>query len=202
MANDIILSPQPMAPSVVVQGEVIARVSALCESLIAAPAITDQASLDQVRAIMKGASKLVSDVDVQRSLAKQPWAAVATAIDDAARPIKDQLKAVVEECKEQIRVFLAEQDRIRAEAAKAQAIATAAAAASLAAGHAPVMAVTIQPQTIVAPTRKDYEWVVLDRSLIPAEYFDIAWDRINWDTDRGIVIPGVQKRETTTIVAR
>lgn len=202
MSNDIILSPQPMAPSVVVQGAVIAQVSALCESLGNAPAITDQDSMNAVRAIMTSARKLATEVDSQRSLAKQPWAAVTTAIDNAARPIKDQLEAVVEECKEQIRVFLAEQDRIRRKAEEERKAAEAAAAAALAAGQTPVLVATVQPQTIVAPTRKAYEWVVVDRSKIPEHYFDIAWDRVNFDWKDDKPIPGIEKRERTDVVAR
>jgi hypothetical protein len=202
MANDIILQPQPMTTTVVVAGEVVAEVAALCEKMGHAPAITDQATLDEVRAIMVTASKLATTIDNQRSLAKAPWLAVCKAIDAAPKDLTATLDAIKAECKRQIADFLTEQDRIRAEAEKARKIAEAAAAASLAAGKAPTMAVTLQPQAITAPTREVEEWVVEDRSLIPEQYFDIAWDRVDFDHARGIVIPGLKKVKRTTVVAR
>jgi hypothetical protein len=202
MANDIILQPQPMPTTVVVPGEVVAAVDSLVEAMGAAPVIVDQPTLDQVRAIMVAASKLATTIDSQRSLAKGPWLAVCKAIDAAPKPLTTTLDQIKEECKRQIADFLTEQDRIRAEAEKARKVAEAAATASLAAGNAPTMAVTIQPQTIVAPTRKTYEFVVVDRSKIPDHYFDVAWDRVQFDWKDDKPIPGIERRERTSVVAR
>lgn len=205
MANDIILAQQAIGPIVVVSGELQTSVTTLIERLGALPAITDQASYDALRKVGREAGALVKAVNAQRANAKQPWTDVAKAIDDAARPITAALQAVIDEVKGQGTLFLAEQDRLRIAAEEAARIAQATANAAMAAqpGNAPVLAVTVLPMEIVAPTQTRPEVEVLDLSIIPDEFWDLNLARLRQAvvTD-GREIPGARKIMNTHVVNR
>lgn len=202
MSNDLILTPPQIGPAVVVSGALIAEVATLEQHLGALPAITDQQSLDAVRAVMVAASRLAGQVDAQRANAKRPWAEVGKAIDEAAKPIVGRLTMVKNEAKSQIEAFVLEQDRIKAEAARAQAIAQAAAAAALQQGNAPQLQVTVLPTPISAPTQQHRVVRITDIALIPKDYFDLNTNRVRQALLEGKVVPGAELVEEHRVVAR
>ena len=151
---------------------------------------------------MVQASKLSGQVDAQRSNAKQPWVAVAKAIDATVRPVIDRLDAVKTEAKAQITTFLIEQDRIKQEAWRAQAIAQAAAHAALQQGNAPQLQVTVLPVEITAPTSRYQSVRLTDLELIPREFFDLNTERLREALIAGRSIPGAELVEERRVVAR
>lgn len=202
MSTDLILQPPQIGPTVVLSGALIAEVSSLEQHLGALPAVTDQGSLDAVRAVMVAASRLAGQVDAQRANAKRPWAEVGKAIDAAAKPVITRLELVKGEAKQQIEAFLREQDRIKQEAARAQAIAQAAATAALQQGNAPQLQVTVLPAEIKAPTQRRPTVRINDFQLIPREYFDLNTERVREALLSGKVVPGAELIEEYHVVAR
>jgi hypothetical protein len=203
--RDIVLAQRAVGPVVVVSGELQTSVTALIDRLGALPVITDQVSYDALRKVGREAGALMKLVNAQRANAKQPWIDVAAAIDDAARPITAALQSVIDEVKGQGQEFLAEQDRLRIAAAEAARIAQATADAAMAAqpGNAPALTVTVLPQEIVAPTQKRTEVEVLDKALIPMEFWDLNMARLRQAViTEGREVPGARKVENTYVVNR
>lgn len=202
MSTDLILQPPQIGPTVVLSGTLIAEVASLEQHLGSLPAVTDQGSLDAVRAVMVAASRLAGQVDAQRANAKRPWADVGKAIDAAAKPVISRLELVKGEAKQQIEAFLREQDRIKQEAARAQAIAQAAATAALQQGNAPQLQVTVLPTEIKAPTQRHAVVRINDFQLIPREYFDLNTERVREALLAGKAVPGAELVEEHRVVAR
>ncbi len=203
--RDIVLAPRAVGQVVIVSGELQTNVNTLIERLGAHPGITDQASYDALRKVGREAGALMKAVNAQRANAKQPWTDVAKAIDDAARPITDALQAVIDEVKGQGTLFIQEQDRLRIAAEEAARIAQATANAAMAAqpGNAPQLVVTALPMEIVAPTSTRPEVEVLDRSIIPIEFWDLNMTRLRQAVvTEGREVPGARKVMNTVVVNR
>lgn len=202
MSTDLILQPPQIGPTVVLSGTLIAEVASLENHLGALPAVTDQGSLDAVRAVMVAASRLAGQVDAQRANAKRPWDEVSKAIHAAAKPVITRLELVKGEAKQQIEAFLHEQDRIKREAARAQAIAQAAATAALQQGNAPQLQATVLPTEIKAPTQRRTVVRITDFLLIPREYFDLNTERVREALLSGKAVSGAELVEEQHVVAR
>jgi hypothetical protein len=202
MSTDLILTPPVMAPTIILSGEVIAAVATLEQRLGALPNISDQETLDAVRAVMNEAGDLARAVDAQRANAKAPWAEVANKIDAVARPIRKRLELCVAEAKGQIAIFSAEQDRLRSMALRAQQVAQAAASESLRQGNVPNLQVTLQPETFVLPTRTEQELEIVDQTLVPAQYWIRDDRKIEDHLRQGIAVPGARLKTVTKIVNR
>lgn len=166
--------------------------------LEAAPPITDQASMDLVRAIAAKANTLLKQIEAERKMAQKPFDQVIQAIRAAAKPVTERLEEVVAECKAQIAAALAEQE---AAARKAEAERLAAlAAAKNDPSQVPVVALPTQQLTAATQSRK--EVVVVDPNQVPDQYWVLDMAKIKADALAGVVIPGVEVREVRVVVAK
>lgn len=169
-SRDLILTPPAIPTTVVVAAAVIDMIAAAEQAMTEAPLITDQATYDIVHNVQKHAQKVLRLIDSQRQLVKAPWFAVGKAIDDAARPFIQRCEAVKDEARVQCENFLAEQDRIKAEAEQARRVAEAAAAALLRPGQAPQLSVQVLPTEIHATVTRTTDVEVFDLTLLPREF--------------------------------
>lgn len=209
MSQDIILRPIAASPaSVIVSGALITAVDTLEQRLGHLPAITDQASMDAVRAVMVESSKLAKQVDAQRQNAQEPWDRIVDAIGAAAKPYVLRLNAIKADSKAQIEDWLVEQDRLKLEAQRAAMIAQAAATAALQASQAdhtaplPQLQITTLPQEIRAPTSTRMVLSISNFDLIPRHYYDLNQSRLEADLRAGLKIPGAELVPSTHVVAR
>lgn len=197
--SDIILHPITVPNrAVVLRAEIVQQVDALVAELEAAPPITDQASMDQVRGVLTKASALLKQIETERKAAQKPFDQVIQAIRSAAKPVTERLEAVVAECKTQIATALAQQE---AAARKAEAERLAALAASNS-GLPQVPVVALPTQLLEAATQTRKEVVVVDASQVPDQYWVLDMAKIKADALAGAVIPGVEVREVRIVVAR
>lgn len=197
--SDIILHPITVPNrAVVLRAEIVQQVDALVAELEAAPPITDQASMDQVRGVLTKASALLKQIETERKAAQKPFDQVIQAIRSAAKPVTERLEAVVAECKMQIATALAQQE---AAARKAEAERLAALAASNS-GLPQVPVVALPTQLLEAATQTRKEVVVVDASQVPDQYWVLDMAKIKADALAGAVIPGVEVREVRIVVAR
>jgi hypothetical protein len=204
--SDLIIPTTTPATTIVVKAELLAEVATIRAALGEAPAITDQATLDSVRAVMVRARTLLTTVDAQRTVAKSPFAAVVKAIDGAAKSVTNQLQEVVDDAKLQIEDFLRERDRQMREQEAARAAAEAAARATHTAltGRPTAPLVVMTPvEAVAAPTQTVVELVVTDEAQIPREFFDLNMTRMRQAVlkDKRI-IPGTATQQVSRVVAR
>lgn len=199
---DIVIPTTAPHTTLVVKGELQARVSAITQQMIALPEITDNDSFQGVREVVKMASALKREVEASRQLANGPFNAVIQAINTAAKGVIAQLDTIITEGKQQETAFLVEQQRKQAEEAerirkheeearKDQSRPTAA------------LPITALPQAIDAPlaTRPDIE--ITDEMAIPREFLVVDMVKLRRAvlTD-GRDVPGVKKVIRTQVVAR
>ena len=199
---DIVIPTTAPHTTLVVKGELQARVSAITQQMIALPEITDNDSFQGVREVVKMASALKREVEASRQLANGPFNAVIQAINTAAKGVIAQLDAVITEGKQQETAFLVEQQRKQAEEAerirkheeearKDQSRPTAA------------LPITALPQAIDAPlaTRPDIE--ITDELAIPREFLMVDMVKLRRAVlAEGRDVPGVKKVIRTQVVAR
>ena len=208
---DLIVPTKAPETSVVVSGILLAEVDRIHAAMGAAPTITDQASMDAVRQVMKQASGLRTKIESARQVAKAPFLTIGTTIDEAAKKVSARLDEVVTEAKKQIEDFLIERDRQLREAERvrraAEAAAQAAQAAAIAAGQptrptAALVTTAPLPEAISAPTQQVREVVIFDESLLPREYLAPIMAKIRADALAGKLIPGVRVDHAVKVVAR
>lgn len=199
---DIIATPHPeramIAPAALKQ-----HIAVLFDKMGAAPNITDQASADTIRAIVKEAGQLKKQIEVACKLAKQPSVDLGKMIDKAAKVYIDQVSLVIDEGKAQETAFIIEQDRLMREQEAAQHAAEAAAAQTTEPGRvaAPLIPLPqVQPVSIPTSTFKDV--IIENAMLIPMQYRVLDLVKIRVDALRGINIPGVRVTTITSVVAR
>lgn len=143
-------------------------------------AIDNQPTADAMRAFLLEVKKDFNVVEAARTLVKEPFLTICQMIDDAARGPKERLQAILDDGKEQQRVWIAaeQQRRDREEAARrvAETVATKASSRPTPAIIAPVL-----HETIDAPltTRSDIE--ITDYEQIPAEYWVVDMVKLRHD---------------------
>ncbi len=198
--NDIII-PTPMPAAVVVSGELIEKTAAFIAKLSDHAEITDNTSLQTMRALVKDTSRFKSQVKAAQGVAKAPFESVIAQIDAKAKAIIADLDSVMNEGKRQEAEFLTERDRKLAE--EREYFRKQEEVAKLDTSR-PTPALTILPiaEVVQAPTAQRADMRVIDESLIPAAYREINWVRVRADVLAGKVVPGVEKIMVTTVVAR
>lgn len=202
--RDLILTPPQIPTTVVVAAAVIDGVALLEQKMGDAPTITDQATMDAVRAVMVEAQRWWKTIEAQRETAKRFWLEVGRAIDAAARPYLQRCDAVKNECKLQMEAFLVEQDRLKAEAARALAVAQAAAAAAVGPGTAPKLNVTAYATDVQAPVGRWQEIEVVDATLVPRDFLIVDWPKVrsHMEVHGDNSIPGIRYKQVVRVVAR
>jgi hypothetical protein len=216
--TDLILAPiTTPSTAIIVSAQLQRDVATIEDRLGSAAAITDQASMDLVRAITADAQALLRQVETQRKIAQAPFSAVVDKIMAAAKPITMRLEEVKAEGKLQMAEAVAARDRQlaaeeaarraveQAELAKRAAEAAAAAQAGLPTAPArptpALVPMSITP-ALEAPLTARKEVQFLDLSLIPREWLVPDYPRIRAAVLAGAVIPGVVLATVRGIAAR
>jgi|HubBroStandDraft_2_1064218.scaffolds.fasta_scaffold118123_3 hypothetical protein len=144
-------------------------------------AIENQPTADAMRAFLVEVKKDFNCIEAARTLVKEPFLKICQMIDEAARGPKERLQAIIDDGKEQQRVWIAAEEarRVAEEARRRTAEMVATKTTSLrptAAIIAPVL-----HETIDAPltTRSDVE--ITDYDQIPPEYWMIDMVRLRHD---------------------
>ncbi len=176
---------------IIAQGQLREKVNSLGERMGELPDITDQASFDAVRAVVKDAKALERQVEACRLVARQPYQMVVDTIDTLAKQYLAPLKAIQMEGKAQEGAFIVERDRRIAEAERDRLIAEAAAANHT--DDRPTAPLVVQPpmEEFKAPISYHDEMKIVDEALIPMEYRVIDMVRLRRDALAGKTIPGV-----------
>lgn len=206
--------PTPPLPgtSIVVKAELLAQVAALEQAMGDAPVITDQASFDIVRDVVKRSRALYNLVEAQRAAVKAPFIAVGKALDAAAKPILARLDDIAAEGKAQETAFIVERDRQVREQEAARVAAEAAARATHAAlaqaGRPTPELVVLQPVPVInAPLTTVRTVVVKDEAAIPDGYWVLDRTRLERDAlalhaQGAPMIPGVEVIVEKRVVGR
>jgi hypothetical protein len=146
----------------------------------ALPAVMDQASADGMRRFLVVVKKDFNIIEAARELIKAPFLDICRQIDAAAKLPKDRLQAIMDDGKEQQRLWIAAEEarRAREEQARraAEVTATAASSRPTAAIIAPVL-----HETIDAPLTSRSDVQITDYDQIPAEYWVIDMVRLRHD---------------------
>ncbi len=111
--NDIII-PAQLPTTVIVSGELVEKTAALLTRMDEHPDITDNATLQTMRALVKETSRLKTTVKAAQSVAIAPFEAIIAQIKKKAVEIINELDMVVTEGKRQEVDFLTERDRLLA----------------------------------------------------------------------------------------
>jgi len=144
------------------------------------PAVENQSTADTMRNFLVEVKKDFNCIEAARTLVKEPFLTICRMIDEAARGPKERLQAIMDDGKEQQRVWIAaEEARRAAEETRrraAESVATKASTRPTAAIIAPVL-----NETIDAPltTRSDIE--ITDYEQIPAEYWVVDMVKLRHD---------------------
>jgi hypothetical protein len=143
-------------------------------------AIENQQTADTMRKFLVEVKKDFNCIEAARTLVKEPFLTICQMIDDAARGPKERLQAIIDDGKEQQRVWIAAEEarRVAEETRRraAETVATKASSRPTAAIIAPVL-----HETIDAPltTRSDVE--ITDYDQIPPEYWMIDMVKLRHD---------------------
>lgn len=200
-----VVASLPNTAVVVVSAELRRSVDALTQRMGDAAAITDQASFDVIRAVVKDAKKLSNLVTAARRAAVRPFEGVVSAINLAAAPYTNQLDAIMNEGKAQEGHYLVERDR------KLQELANQAAAAELDAQRdtsRPTAPLVVQeiPQAVIAPISVHRDIEITDETLIPRKYWLIDMAALKRDAiiaaEQHQAFPGVRVFSVGRIEAR
>ena len=194
--------PQIPQFAVVAKEEVLGRVDERVQALIAAPEITDQTTLNEVRAVVKSAKALWNEIEASRQTVKAPYLDACAKIDAAARPLLNRLQEVMDEGKNQQGQYLIARDRQIAADEAARRLAEIEAMKDTSRLTAPLIAPTL-PSPIAAPLQKSPRAVVVDAKLVPDEYWVIDQAKINYDAlVLKKTIPGVEVKDESIVAAR
>ncbi len=198
---DSIIPTEAPSTAIVLSGQLKLSVDVLYQRMDSLPTIVDQTTFDQVRALVKDASTLKRHVEASRQAAKRPFLDIGSAIDATARPFIERLDLLMSEGKNQERQFLIEQVQQQAAADPARAAAEAAALLDTSRPTAPLVPAVIH-QEFKAPVQTRNEVVIVDQMLVPRQYLMLDMAKIRLEALEGVVIPGVEVRKVTDVVAR
>jgi|GEM_PF-6867670 hypothetical protein len=144
------------------------------------PPITNQPTADGVRAMAAEAKKDYNAIEAAREFIKAPFLDICRQIDKAAAAPKERLQAIIDECKNQTRDWIAAEEarRVREEQQRraAEVVATKASSRPTPAIIAPVLHETIDA---ALTTRSDVE--ITNYEDIPAEYWIVDMTRLRYD---------------------
>ncbi len=194
--DESIATPAPGA-AIVLSGQLKRGIDTLYHQMGALPAITNQQTFDLVRAVVKDASTMRRHVEASRQSAKRPFLDIGSAIDAVARPFIERLDALIKEGKDQERDYLIEEQRRRDEAERARQAAEALALQDTSRPTAPLVPVVVLNE-VTAPLQTRNEVVVVDE----LKYLMLDMVKIRREALEGVVIPGVEVRRITDVVAR
>lgn len=196
----VIATPAP-STALVVSGQLKQAIDGLYERMGNLPAIVDQVTFDAVRDLVRDANTMRKHVETSRQLAKRPFLDIGNTIDATAKPFLERLDVLIVEGKNQERHFLAERDRLIAEANERQRLLELEAQKDTSRPTAPLMAVAM-PAVINAALATRPEVVIVNVALIPREYLVPDMVRIRADALAGKPIAGIEVRRVTDVVAR
>jgi hypothetical protein len=203
--TDIILAPIAAPTSaIIVSAQLVRDVATLEDRLGEAPPITDQPSMDLVRAITADAQALLRQVETQRKVTQAPFAKIIDQIRDAARPITTRLEEIKTEGKIQMEQAIIERDRRLREEEEARRKAEEAARKAVAAENRPTPALVPISTTpaLEAPLTTHREVTVTDLAALPREWMVPDMTRIRAAALAGTVIPGVTVTVLRGVAAR
>lgn len=200
--RDLVLQTTAPNTTVVVKAELQEKVGAIVNQMVALPEITDNLSFQAVRNIVKAASALKKEIEVQRQIANMPFSGVIAQINAAAQAVAAQLDAVITEGKLQETHFLAERDRKLAEEAKRLREQEEAARLDTSRPTAPLPVMQLA-EAVQAPIASRPDIEVFDPKLIPDEFKVIDMVKLR----RAVLVenrevPGVRKVTNRQVVAR
>lgn len=199
--NDIIIPTKLPETSLVVPGILYQQIVALHQRMTEHVDISDDASFQSMRKLVKDASALKKKIEVARQLAKDPYWKTGQAIDMAANAIMNLIEIVVNEGKAQETFFLVEQDRKKAEEAKRVADMEATAKLDTSRPTAP-LTIPVHFEVIDAPISKRKVVKITDYTLIPRDYWIVDMKRLEADVLDGAVVPGTVIEFEQQVVAR
>ncbi len=203
--TDVAVPTTTPTVTLVVKAKTFADVHDQEQALIAAPAITDQPTMNKVRAIVKSAKKLWNDIEAARQLAKAPFLDACQRIDAAARPLLGRLTDVMNEGKHQEGTWLIERDRQLREDEDRRRAAELEALKDTSRPTAPLVAPTL-PAVLDAPLAQFKEVTIVDPALVPDEYWVIDMAKLEKAAlaaaAAGKAIPGVTVTTVSRVVAR
>ncbi len=200
--RDLVLQTTAPNTTIVVKAELQEKVGAIVNQMVALPEITDNLSFQAVRNIVKAASALKKEIEVQRQIANMPFAGVITQINAAAQLVAAQLDAVITEGKMQETHFLTERDRKIAEEAKRLQEQEAAARLDTSRPTAPLPVMQLA-EKVDAPVASRPDIEVFDPRLVPDEYKVLDMVKIRRAVlVEGKEVGGVRKVINKQVVAR
>jgi hypothetical protein len=144
------------------------------------PVITNQPSADAVRKLALEVKKDFNAIEIARELIKAPFLEICRLIDAAAKPPKDRLQCIIDDCKEQQRVWIAAEETRRAkEELDRRAAETKASVAS----PRPTLAIIapVLHETIDAPLTTRSDVSITNYEEIPAEYWIVDMVKLRHD---------------------
>jgi ribosome-binding ATPase YchF (GTP1/OBG family) len=166
------------------------------------PPITNQTSADAVRKLTAGAKKDYNAIESARQLIKAPFLEICNQIDKAAAAPKERLQAVIDECKNQTRDWIAAEEARRAKEEEqrraAEVVATKASSRPTPAIIAPVLHETIDA---ALTTRSEVE--ITNYEEIPPEYWIVDMQKLRYDLlTLKKTVPGARVVVGQDVVAR
>ncbi len=198
---DLIVPTKIPDTALVVNGALRDQIAVLYQRMGDQPEITDAATFESMRVLVRDASQLKSLVEACRSLAKAPSLAIGKAIDDAARAIMKEIDLVIIEGKQQETFFLIDRDRKLAEERARFAAAEAAAQKDQSRPTAPLS--QILPSEIIKAPLSTRKVVIIDNpALVPDDYWIIDRQKLDADVLAGKIVLGVRVEEQKFVVAR
>ncbi len=199
----VVLTPQMPVQSVIAHDELVQRVTEREDALGAAAAITDQASMNVVRTLVKDTKKLYNLVDAERQRVLAPFKDAVDKINAAAKPLLTRLQDVMNEGKFQEGVYLIERDKKLADEERIRREAELLAMQDTSRPTAPLIAPTLA-QPVEAPLNSVKEVKIVDEAKIPRHYYVLDRARLDADAKAGIIgiAQGVEVTTVGIITAR
>jgi hypothetical protein len=198
---DVIVATEVPKTALAVPGILNARVNELYARMEQHPGVTDQSSIDTMRAIVRDASELKRDIEQCRKRVKEPFLRAGQAIDAEANRFQTRLDIVIDEGKRQQADFAIERDRKIAEQRKLLEEAEKAAQTDTS-RPTPPLTVLVPTEEINIPISRRKVVVITDRMQIPSEYWIIDEKRLEADVLAGKVVPGTRIDIQQNVVAR
>lgn len=167
-------------------------------------AIDSAMALERGRDVLRRLSTCWNELDDSRKAAKDPFRLHAEAIDAAAKPLIQPVKAAMDSLKDKIGNYCSMVEGLRLNQERERLAAEATAAANQGDRLTPQIVVSTTPQ-IAAPdvaTRSDFVIDSIDMTQLPRAYMLPNEAAIKADGLKGITIPGVVGHVAKKVIAR
>ncbi len=199
--RDLIVPTKLPDTALVVNGALRDQIAVLYQRMGDQPDITDAATFESMRTLVRDASQLKNLVEACRALAKAPSMAIGKAIDRAAAEIIKEIDLVITEGKNQETFFLVERDKKLAEERARFLAAEIAAQKDQSRPTAPLS--QLAPSEIIKAPLSTRRVVIIDNpALVPDDYWIIDRPRLDADVLAGKIVLGVRVEEQKFVVAR